>query len=155
MSKKIRIAVNTRLLQANKLEGIGWFSFETLKRITAAHPEIEFHYIFDRPYAKEFITSGNIRPHVYLPPTRHPKLWHWWLEYSLPFAFSRIKPDLFLSPDGFLSLRSHVPQVPVIHDINFEHRPQDSAVAAAEFYRRYFPLFAEKAIRIATVSEFS
>lgn len=155
MSKKIRIAVNTRLLQANKLEGIGWFSFETLKRITAAHPEIEFHYIFDGPFSKEFITSSNIHPHLYLPPTRHPKLWHWWLEYSLPFAFSRIKPDLFLSPDGFLSLRSKVPQVPVIHDINFEHRPQDCAKVAADFYRHYFPLFAQKATRIATVSQFS
>jgi len=43
----MRIAVNTRLLLENKLDGIGWFSFESLKRITQQHPEHEFIFIFD------------------------------------------------------------------------------------------------------------
>ncbi len=42
----IEIAVNTRLLQHNKLEGIGRFMFETLKRITLGHPEHHFYFIF-------------------------------------------------------------------------------------------------------------
>jgi hypothetical protein len=29
----MKIAVNTRLLLPDKLEGIGWFSYETLRRI--------------------------------------------------------------------------------------------------------------------------
>ena len=36
----MKIAVNTRLLLKNKLEGIGIFSCATLSRITKAHPEI-------------------------------------------------------------------------------------------------------------------
>jgi len=43
-SKKMKIAVNTRLLLENKLEGIGWFTYETLSRIVKQHPEIEFYF---------------------------------------------------------------------------------------------------------------
>ena len=35
----MKIAVNTRLLLEGRLEGIGWFAYETLKRITKNHPE--------------------------------------------------------------------------------------------------------------------
>ncbi|GIR11816.1 MAG: hypothetical protein CM15mP23_03910 [Cryomorphaceae bacterium] len=51
----MRIAVNTRLLLKDKLEGIGWYTYETLSRIVKSHPEHEFYFLFDRPYSKEFI----------------------------------------------------------------------------------------------------
>ena len=68
------IAVNTRLLIQGKLEGIGWFARETLSHITRDHPEHQFLFIFDRPYAEEFIFSENVTPIVLSPPTRHPIL---------------------------------------------------------------------------------
>jgi glycosyltransferase involved in cell wall biosynthesis len=43
----------------------------------------------------------------------------------------------------------------VFHDLNFEHYPEDLPLAERWFYRHYFPLYARKACRIATVSEFS
>ncbi|MBA7568077.1 hypothetical protein ES708_09797 [subsurface metagenome] len=70
------IAVNTRLLLKEKLEGIGWFTHENLKRITLRHPEHTFLFLFDRPYDSEFIYSDNIRPVVVPPPARHPFLWY-------------------------------------------------------------------------------
>ena len=51
----MKIAVNTRLLLKDKLEGIGWFTYETLKRITTNHPEHHFYFIFDRPFHPDFI----------------------------------------------------------------------------------------------------
>ena len=89
------------------------------------------------------------------PPARHPVLWHVWFEISLPKVLKKIGPDLFLSPDGFLSLSSSVRSLPVIHDLNFVHNPQDLAKSHAWFYNRYFERYAQKAARIATVSEFS
>ena len=44
----MKIAVNTRLLLPGKLDGIGWFSYETLKRITTGHPE-HVIYLHVRP----------------------------------------------------------------------------------------------------------
>ncbi len=65
------------------------------------------------------------------------------------------KADVFLSPDGYLSLRTDVPSLPVIHDLNFLHNPHDLPEHHAKYLNRNFPRFAKKAERIATVSEFS
>ena len=153
--KKKTIAVNTRLLMQGKLDGIGWFTFETLKRITGDHPEIQFIFIFDRGYSSEVIFHENVTPVVLRPVTRHPVLWYLWFQCRIPSLFRKLKPDLFLSPDGFLPLGSEVPSVAVIHDINFEHRPGDLPWLTRKFYRYFFPRYAREATRIVTVSEYS
>ena len=129
------IAVNTRLLLKNKLEGIGWFTFETLKRITQKHKEHQFVFIFDRPYSEEFIFSNNITPVVIVPQARHPFLWRWWFEKSIPKVLRRHKADLFLSPDGYLSLKTDVKSIAVMHDLNFEHHPNDLPFLVRRYYR--------------------
>ncbi|MFO7617545.1 MAG: glycosyltransferase family 1 protein [Bacteroidales bacterium] len=146
------IAVNCRLLQKNRLEGIGWFTFETLKRITVAHPEHRFIFIFDRPWAPEFIFSDNITPVAAGFPTRHPILWFLWLELVIPRVLRKYKADIFFSPDGLLSLRTKVRSIPVIHDISFRHRPGDLPFWPRWYYNFFFPRFARKAYRICTVS---
>jgi glycosyltransferase involved in cell wall biosynthesis len=52
-------------------------------------------------------------------------------------------------------LRSNVPTLAVMHDLNFEHYPEDLPRAYRNYYRSYFPRFARHATRLATVSEFS
>lgn len=151
----MRIAVNTRLLLSDKLDGIGWFSYETLKRICRSHPEHDFFFLFDRKYSEEFVFSENITPIIVRPVTRHPVLWFLWLELSIPFVLKKIKADVFVSPDGFISLRSKIPSLTVIHDINFFHRPKDLPFCSRTYYNYFFPKFAVKANRIGTVSEFS
>ena len=151
----MRIAVNTRLLLPGKLDGIGWYTYETLKRITRWHPEHEFFFYFDRPYSKEFIFSGNIQPVILPPQARHPVLWYIWFEQSLAKSLKRHMADVLLSPDGYLPLSSSVPSLAVIHDINFHHRPQDLPLASRLYYRHFFPQFAEKATCIITVSNYS
>ncbi len=149
------IAVNTRLLIEGKLEGIGWFTRETLSRITQDHPEHQFIFIFDRPFAEEFIFSGNVTPIILSPPTRHPILWFIWFELQIPRILRKYKADLFFSPDGYLSLNTRVKQLAAIHDINFAHRPKDLPWLKAKYYNHFFPKFARKAKRIVTVSFFS
>lgn len=151
----MRIAVNTRLLLKGKLEGIGWFSFETLRRIVREHPEHQFIFIFDRSYSEEFIFADNVTPVVVGPPARHPVLFYIWFEFRIPQVLKKYKIDLFLSPDGYLSLRTKVPQLAVIHDISFAHRPQDLPPLKRWYYNYFFPKFARKAKRIATVSNYS
>ncbi len=151
----MRIAVNTRLLLKGKLEGIGWFTYETLKRISQNHPEHEFIFIFDRPFDPSFIFSDNVTPVVVRPQARHPLLFYIWFDFSIPRILKKYKADLFLSPDGYLSLRTRVPQLAVIHDINFVHRPDDLPWLIALYYNFFFPRFARVAKRIATVSFYS
>jgi glycosyltransferase involved in cell wall biosynthesis len=149
------IAVNTRLLLKDRLEGIGWFSFETLKRISNRHPEHTFLFLFDRPFDRGFIFSNNIIPLVIPPPARHPLLWYFWFEWSVPRILRKNQADLFFSPDGYLPLGLKIPSMIAIHDINFHHRPEDLPPSSRFYYRKYFPLFASGANRIITVSEYS
>ncbi len=151
----MKIAVNTRLLIKDKLEGIGWVAYETLKRITSQHPEHDFYFIFDRKYNDEFIFSENVKPIVTPPQARHPFLFYLWFEHAIPRVLKKIKADLFLSPDGYLSLSSDVPSIAVFHDLNFEHYPNDLPFLERKHYKYYFPKYAHKAKRIVTVSEFS
>ncbi len=151
----MRIAVNARFLLKDRLEGLGRFSHEVLQRMVKNHPEHEFIFFFDRPFAQEFIYGPNVIPVSVFPPARHPYLYYIWFEWSLPRQFRKWQPDVFFSPDGFLSLSTDIPQVPVIHDLAFEHYPEYVSKTGASYYKKYFPQFATKASRIATVSTYS
>lgn len=151
----MKIAVNTRLLLKNRLEGIGWFTKETFSRITKDHPEHEFFFLFDRGYDPSYIFSDNVTPVVLHPQARHPILYRIYFNWSITQFLKKENIDLFVSPDGFLSLRTQVPQLAVIHDLNFEHYPDALPNAFAKYYQKYFPKFAAIATRIATVSKYS
>jgi len=151
----MKIAVNTRLLLPNRLEGIGTFTHNVLRRMVLDHPEHEFYFIFDRPYSQEYIYAENVTPIVVGPPARHPLLYLIWFELSIQRVLRKLKPDVFLSPDGYLSLRSTIPQVPVIHDLNFEYFPEFFSWIERKHFQFFFPRFARKARRVATVSQFS
>jgi glycosyltransferase involved in cell wall biosynthesis len=134
---------------------MGWFSYQTLKRITQKHKDTHFVFLFDRPYDEEFIFSDNITPVIVGPQARHPFLYYAWFHVSVKNILNRMQPDLFLSPDGFLALGAKCKQLPVIHDINFLHHPKDSKWLTSKYYNHYFPRYARAATRIATVSEYS
>ncbi len=151
----MRIAVNTRLLLKGKLEGIGWFTYQTIERIVRNHPEHEFFFFFDRPYDPLFVFAPNVTPVVIHPQARHPILFYLWFEWGVPFMLKKYKIDLFLSPDSYMSLSTKVPTCLVIHDLAFEHYPEHFVLSHRLYWRHYSPLFARKAKRIATVSTFS
>ncbi|MES2567435.1 MAG: glycosyltransferase family 1 protein [Bacteroidota bacterium] len=151
----MQIVVNTRLLIHNKLDGIGWFSYQTLKRITQSNPNVHFVFLFDRDYSDEFIFSDNVTPLVLGPQARHPFLYYAWFHLSVKNLLNRMNPDLFLSPDGFLSPGAKCKQLPVIHDINFLHNPKDLKSLTSKYYNHFFPKYAQLGSRIATVSEYS
>lgn len=151
----MRIAINTRFLLSHKMEGFGWYTFETTKRLVEKHPEHTFILFFDRPFDEQFIFGPNTIPVVLNPPARHPILFVIWFEWAVFRALKKYKADVFFSPDGYLSLRSNVPQIPVIHDLNFEHNPADIPWATRKYLRFFFPKFAKKAAKIVTVSHYS
>ena len=151
----MKIVVNTRLLLDGRLDGIGWFAYQSLKRITRQNPDVHFVFLFDRPYNEKFIFADNITPLVLSPPARHPFLYYYWMQFAVKPLLNRMKPNLFLSPDGLLALGAKCKQLPVIHDINFVHYPKDLPFFTRHYYNHFFPKFAKEASRIATVSEFS
>lgn len=151
----MNIAVNTRFLLGDALEGYGYFTREVFSRVARQHPDHQFYFLFDRPYVPGHLFAPNVHPVVVGPPARHPVLWKWWYDVKLPLALRRIGADLFVSPDGYGSLTTGVPQCLVIHDLGFLHHPATYRKSHMAYYKRHLPRFVRKAAAIATVSQFS
>ena len=150
----MHIAVNVRfLLPGDSLEGIGRYTFETLRRLVAAHPEVKFDFLFDRPFDPRYLFGPNVTPHVLGPPARHPVLWWLWFEGSVARWLRRHQPAAFLSFDGYTTLRTTVPRLTVLHDLAFEHFPAGIPALARLYYQYFTPRFARASAGVVAVSE--
>lgn len=151
----MRIGVNTRLLLKDKLEGIGWFSNELLKRIVINNPQHEFIFFFDRPFDEQFIYAPNVKGVVLKPQARHPFLYVLWSEVAIPAALKKYKVDVFFSPEGLSTTKSKVPTVCTIHDLAFLHYPQFVDKLSKWHYQKYYPKFCKQASKIVAVSTYT
>lgn len=151
----MKVAVNTRLLIKDKMDGIGLFTYHSFQKIVLANPDVSFYFIFDREPDADFIYANNITAKVINPKARHPLLYKIWYQVSLKKLLKKINPDIFVGTDGMIPLNSSTKTLAIIHDLNFEHYPEQLPKAYRNYYKKYFPLFAKKANRIATVSEYS
>ena len=149
------IAINARTLKPVPHDGIGWFTLEVVRGMVREHPEHRFVLIGDRRHEVLPVEGDNVEWNTIPLRTVHPLLWQLWHERLLPGVLRRCGADIFLAPDGMMPLRTDIPCIPVIHDLNFEHRPGDLPRHESRYYRRYFPRFARRAVRVATVSRFS
>lgn len=148
------LGVSARVLLKGKLEGIGWFTHEILRRLVAAHPEHEFVFFFDRPYDTSFVYGPNVKAVVVPPPARHPILWILWAEFTLPWALKKHRCDAFLALDTYMPTSSPKPTITIIHDLGFIHVPQQVPALVRAYYNRFYKLFARVATRVGTVSEY-
>ena len=151
----MKIAVNTRFLLKDKLEGIGIYTQEIFSRVVQLMPEHEFYFLFDRPFSDELIFAKNVIPLIVSPPARHPFLWYWWFEKSIPKVLKENNIDLFISPDGYCSLNTTIPQILTIHDLGFEHFPMHVPILVRKYYQYFTPKYCDKATKILAVSQFT
>ena len=151
----MKIAVNTRLLIGNKLDGIGIFTRETMRRIVRDHPEHQFLFLFDRPPSSDYIFGENVRPIVIGPVVREPLTALIWQEIQLPRILRREGADILFSPEPMHSLRADLPKVEAIHDLNYEHEPEYLPPIWRLYYKIFSKRYACDVARVVTVSEYS
>ena len=148
------IAVNTRFL-LDELEGYGYFVHELFQALVKKHSDHQFYFLFDRPYKQEYVFADNVHPLVVSPPARHPLLWKFWYDIRVPLALKKIKADVFVSPDGFCSLTTRVPQCLIIHDLGFLHHPEAYKKSHVQYLKGKTRKFIRKAKTIVSVSNYS
>lgn len=148
----LRIAINTRFLMKDRLEGIGWYTYEIARHLVEQHPGDEFIFIFDRPFSQDYIFADNVTGVHVGPPARHPLLFRWWYDYSVPRVLKKYKADVFLSMDNFCSLRFPGQTVLVVHDLSYLHFPHQIPTRHLRFYKKNMPRFLEKADQIVAIS---
>lgn len=151
----LRIAVNTRFLLPGKLEGLGWYTHELLRRMVIKYPKDTFIFLFDRPFHPDFIYGENVVPVVMAPRARHPLNWLIWFEWSVPRALKFYSAEIFFSPDAHLSLRSKTPVVMTVHDLIPMQYPKQVRWWARAYYRWFMPRFLRRANHLVAVSGFT
>lgn len=149
----LKIAVNTRFLLRKGLEGYGWYTYEVFSRMCRMYPEHEYLFLFDRAFDKRFLFTEKIKAQVVPPPARHPILFTTWFELSLPYVLNQFRPDIFISPDGFCSMRYKGKTLLIIHDLAYLHFPESIPSNQLAYYRKYMPLFIRRADLIVSISE--
>jgi glycosyltransferase involved in cell wall biosynthesis len=150
----MKIAIDARLLKVVPDDGISRFTHEVVTRIVSENPDHTFLLIGEKKDNEKSLSNLKCQRIDLNPPARHPILWYFRNEWQIPPLLKKFGADIYFSPDGMIPLSADTPCLPVIHDINFHHRPEDVPVAERLYYNRYFRKFAEKAKRIITVSEF-
>ncbi|MBK9270280.1 MAG: glycosyltransferase family 4 protein [Saprospiraceae bacterium] len=149
----MKIAFNARFILPDQLEGIGWYSYELIRRLSVRFPEHEFLLLTDRNISKKPECGKNVSWHTLYPPARHPLLWWIWFEWSVPRFLKNHEVDLFLSPDGYLSLAANIPQLMVFHDLAYLHYPDQISWTVRNYYRYFVPKFMRKASLVFAVSQ--
>ena len=66
-----------------------------------------------------------------------------------------MQPDVFFSPDAYLSLSSSVPTVMTVHDLAPLHAPEQIPWGPRTYYRHFVPRFIRRAERLITISEYT
>lgn len=143
------------MLFHGKLDGIGRLGYELIKRLAKMRPNDRITCIYDRRHEKYYDFGDNVE-HVHIgPPARHPILWKIWFDYRLPRFLKKLKADVFISIDGYNSLRSDIPSIIFGHDLAPLHFPDHMKLSHSLYYRRYHPLFMKKANAIIANSHFT
>lgn len=150
-----KVAVNTRLLLPNKIEGIGRFCLETLKIWVKKWPETDFYFLFDRKPSEEYLFAKNVHPVILPPQARHPFLYYLFFQISMKKWLKTNKVDLLFSPEGYIPLNVNTPTFNVIHDLNYLHFPEHLPKLERWYYNKFFPQYATDSTHLFTVSEFS
>ncbi len=149
------VAINCWILRNKKLDGIGYFTVNAVANLIKDHPEVQFKILCDKKFTENYFDFPNVTKHKIFPALRHPLLYVFYMEVVLPFFLRKHKPDVMVSADGYLSLFSKCKQIPIIYDINFEHKPEDIKLKNRIYFKFFFKRFARKGKRIATISEYS
>ncbi len=148
----MKIAISALHLKESPADGVSRFTYESVKRLILNNPNDNFFLISGRPLPDSLIFGPNAENIVIPTAGDNPFNWWYWHERKLPGILRQTGADLFFSPEGFVSLSTDVPQVPVIHDISFYHRPGDLPFIRGVYHRYYCRKFARRAARIITVS---
>jgi glycosyltransferase involved in cell wall biosynthesis len=146
--RPLRVAVDARSLNAERIRGIGKSLYELVSR-TATTGAVRWHLIADRPECPMRLPpSGDINVSIVEPPAGQLLGWEQW---SLPAATRALDVDLLHAPNTTVPWWQPVPAVVTIHDMaRWQH---DEPASGPAFYRdRLLPAAYQRAAAIMTVS---
>lgn len=147
--------VSGRILKTGREEGMARFGRELLWRLPDRLPNCRWTVVLDGEQSQLPAPHPALQV-VHAPVSAdNPVGMLFYLEYWLPRLAQKLGANAIFSPDGWTPLRTPLPTLPVIHDLNFEVEPRWIPFHWRHLYRLYFPRLARRAHQLVTVSQFS
>jgi glycosyltransferase involved in cell wall biosynthesis len=151
----MRIVINAAFLPEMYSEEYINYLSEIFKRITRDYLQHHFVFICEKPDAGVFLFGNNVEVYSIKTGQRNALSWKYWYDVRIPSLLRRYKADLFLSPGGFCSLRTNVPQCLIINDLFFILFPSFFTRTQGVFYKNHTRKSIQKAKNIITLSRFT
>lgn len=140
----MRIAINA----AGYEEGEGLLP---LLKLTADQRKDDQFIVFSDKPINSFST---ISTEVIGSPVNSLLAKRWWLDVKLPAALKAFKPDLLITLNSDISLRTNLSQLFFLTETLFLHSPKSLSSAELLFRKFYLPKYLKKAKAIITPSEY-
>ncbi len=150
----MKIAIEAQRIFREKKHGMDFVALETIRQLQIIDTENEY-FIFVKPGKDKCLESTKNFHIIELAcPT-----YILWEQIALPFAISKIKPDLLHCTSNTAPLFCNVPLVLTLHDIIFLELRQQKSKSLYQnlgwYYRRFVvPPVLNKCEKIITVSKF-
>jgi glycosyltransferase involved in cell wall biosynthesis len=145
----MRIAIDCRLLDFRGAER-SFFGAAILPHLLQASPDHQYFLVFDQTPPAEWRALKDISLVVLKPRADSAATRALWYDLRLPAILSGHKIDLFLGAAGYISLRSPVKQVLLLHDaLGGEWAPPATGWPGS-WFRRRLPSMIEKASLVIT-----
>lgn len=150
----LKVVVNCKSLKPDRLDGIGVYTLQLLRRLVEKRSDWEFIFVYDKIPKNAFTFPSNVREISFVCPTYRPPILKLYLSF-LNYICKKEKADVLFSPDGWAPKNTSIPTIVSIHDLNFVRNPEFLPWYWASMYNKCFPIIAQNAAHILTVSEFS
>jgi glycosyltransferase involved in cell wall biosynthesis len=111
-------------------------------------PQHQYFIIFDQTPSTEWKTVEGASILVLKPQADNPASRALWYDLRIPALLSGHKMDVFLGTAGYISLRSPVKQVLLLHDVLSGEQAPNATGWPGSWYRRRLPSMLEKAAHI-------
>ena len=74
------IAINCWALRNKQIDGIGYFTINTVSRIIKNNPGVHFQILCDRNFTEAHFDFDNVSKHRIFPALRHPLLYIFYMD---------------------------------------------------------------------------
>ena len=145
----MRIAIDCRLWDFKGASPY-FFGAAILPHLLQASSDHQFFLVFDQNPPAAFKAINHINLLVLKPQADSAATRALWYDLRLPALLSGHKIDLFLGAAGYISLRSPVKQVLLLHDALGGEKAPSATGWPGSWYRRRLPSMVEKASLVIT-----
>jgi glycosyltransferase involved in cell wall biosynthesis len=148
----MQVVINAAFLPALYAEEYKSFLSAAFRMIAAAHSRHQFIFVCSEQFKRDNPPSENVQYHVINSPGASVLKWKYWFDVSLPRLLNRYKADVLVAPGGFCSLTTKVPQCLIMHIPDRPAFPSIYTKLQLGFYKKYIPLFIQKAKQVCALS---